>query len=394
VALAYIEARKRHIHRNLALYNNVLPYIIMKFTCTQENLLRGISQTAPIAGRNSQLPILANVLLHTQQNTLVLTSTDLEIGVRTVVGGKMGEEGSCAISAKKLFEYVQQLPKTHPITIEKKERTVIVSTKGFTAQFSSADPEEYPLLPEKSATDGITISSTVLCEAIASTLFAATREETRPEIRSVILSWRDGGLHVAATDSFRLAEYTALTPSVREVSVLLPLSSAQEVARLFAQVGDVTVTPHENYVSFESSHIEVTSRLVDGVYPKYEDIIPTTHTTEVRINRDEFSRALKTISVFLPRDSKRVSLSIRPSEGELTARVGGGENGEGEVRCEIEGTGDDIDVLMNVQYLLEGIAHIAGDVCEGYFSGKHEPVVFRRHSKEDAYVYVVMPIQV
>ncbi len=199
---------------------------------------------------------------------------------------------------------------------------------------------------------------------------------------------------MAATDSFRLAEYTALTPSTREVSVLLPLSSAQEVARLFTQAGDVTVTPHDNYVSFESSHIEVTSRIVDGVYPKYEDIIPTTHTTEVRINRDEFSRALKTISVFLPRDSKRVSLSIRPSEGELTARVGAGETGEGEVRCEIEGTGDDIDVLMNVQYLLEGIAHISGDVCEGYFSGKHEPVVFRRHSKEDAYVYVVMPIQV
>lgn len=366
----------------------------MKFTCTQENLLRGISQTAPIAGRNSQLPILSNVLLHTQQNTLVLTSTDLEIGVRTVVGGKMGEEGSCAISAKKLFEYVQQLPKTHPITLEKKGSVVTVSTKGFTAQFSSADPEEYPLLPEKSASDGIVISSTVLCDAIASTLFAATREETRPEIRSVVLSWKDGGLHVAATDSFRLAEYTALTPSAREVSVLLPLSSAQEVARLFTQAGDVMVTPHENYVSFESPHIEVTSRLVDGVYPKYEDIIPTTHTTEVRINRDEFSRALKTISVFLPRDSKRVSLSIRPSEGELTARVGGGETGEGEVRCEIEGTGDDIDVLMNVQYLLEGIAHIVGDVCEGYFSGPHEPVVFRRRGKEDAYVYVVMPIQV
>ncbi len=366
----------------------------MKFTCTQENLLRGISQTAPIAGRNSQLPILSNVLLHTQQNTLVLTSTDLEMGVRTVVGGKMGEEGSCAISAKKLFEYVQQLPKTHPITIEKKERVVTVSTRGFTAQFSSADPEEYPLLPEKSAADGIIISSAVLCEAIASTLFAATREETRPEIRSVILSWRDGGLHVAATDSFRLAEYTALTPSARDTSVLLPLSSAQEVARLFAQSGDVTVTSHDNYVSFESSHIEVTSRLVDGVYPKYEDIIPTTHTTQVHINRDEFSRALKTISVFLPRDSKRVSLSIHPSGGELIARVGAGEAGEGEVRCEIEGTGDDVDVLMNVQYLLDGIAHIAGDVCDVYFSGKHEPVVFRRQGKEDSYVYVVMPIQI
>lgn len=392
ITFLLVKAHYEHIHRNFALYNNVLSFIIMKFTCTQENLLRGLSQTAPIAGRNSQLPILQHILLQTQQNTLILTSTDLEVGVRTVVGGKMGEEGSCAVPAKKILDYVQQLPKANPITIEKKGGTVTITTKGFTAQLSSADPEEYPLLPESTGKEAVVISSSILCEAINSTLFAAAREETRPEIRSVFLSWRDGGVYVAATDSFRLAEYTTLSPSSYDFSVLLPLSSAQEVARLFSQVLDVTITPHDNYVSFQSSHIEMTSRIVDGVYPKYEDIIPTTHTTEIRIGRDEFLRALKTVSVFLPRDSRRVSLAIRPSTGELTARVGG-EAGKGEVRCDIEGSGDDVDVLMNIQYLLDGITHTTADVCDGYFSGQHDPVVFRRKGEKDAYVYVVMPIQ-
>lgn len=363
----------------------------MKFTCTQENLLRGLSQTSPIAGRNSQLPILANVLLQTQQNTLVLTSTDLEIGIRTIVGGKMGAEGSCAIPAKKVFDYIQQLPRTNPITIEVNGAVATIATKGFTAQFPSADPEEYPLLPEGAGSGGIAVSSEVLGEAISSTVFAATREETRPEIRSVFLAWREGGLHVAATDSFRLAEYTARTASSQELSVLLPLSSAQEVARLFAQAGDITITPHDNYVSFESSNIEVTSRLVDGSYPKYEDIIPTTHTTEMRIGKDDFLRALKTLAVLLPHDSKRVLLSVRPSDGELIARVAAST--EGEVRCPFEGSGEDVDVLVNVQYLLEGITHISAPVCEGYFSGKHDPIVFRRTGEDDAYVYVVMPIQ-
>lgn len=365
----------------------------MKFTCTQENFLRGLSQVSPIAGKNSQLPILANVLLRVQQNTLILTTTDLEIGVRTVVGGKMVEEGGCALPAKKLFDYVQQLPKMNPITIETKGSGVVVFTKGFTAQFASADPEEYPLLPENSGRDGVSVASSVLCNAINSTLFAATREESRPEIRSVFFSWRDGGIHVAATDSFRLAEYTALVPSSRELSVLLPLSSAQEVARLFSQDSEIRITPHDNYVSFESSHVEVTSRIIDGVYPKYQDIIPTTHTTEIRIARDEFLRALKTLSVFLPRDSRRVSLSIRPSEGEIIARVAGGDAGEGEVRCEIEGSGDNVDVLMNIQYLIDGITHISSDVCVGYFSGQHDPVVFKKQDKDEAYIYVVMPIQ-
>lgn len=364
----------------------------MKFTCTQENLLRGISQTAPIAGRNSQLPILQYILIQVQQNTLILTSTNLEIGIRTVVGGKMSEEGSCAVSAKKLLEYVQQLPKTSPIIIEKKGSVVTISTKGFTAQFPSADPDEYPLLPENIGASGVVVASSVLCDAIGSTLFAAAREETRPEIKSVFLSWRDGGLHVAATDSFRLAEYVAATNPVDDLSVLLPLSSAQEVARLFSQDADVKITPYENYVSFESPYIEVTSRLVDGTYPKYEDIIPTTHTTEMRIDRAEFSRALKTLSVFLPRDSRRVSLSIKPSAGEFVARVGG-DGAEGEVRCDIEGSGNDIDMLINIQYLIDGIAHIPGDVCEGYFSGSHAPAVFRQQGSGFGYVYVVMPIQ-
>lgn len=365
----------------------------MKFTCTQENLLRGISQTAPIAGRNSQLPILTHVLLQAQHNTLVLTSTDLEIGVRTVVGGKMGQGGVCAIPAKKLFEYVQQLPKTHPVTIERMGGGVTISTKGFTAQFSSSDPEEYPLLPESVGKNGVTIASSILCDAIGSTVFAASREDARPEIKSVFLSWGDGGFHVAATDSFRLAEYTCRIPSSNEFSVLLPISSAQEVARLFSQVSDVRVTSYDNYVSFEAAHIEVTSRLIDGVYPKYEDIIPTTHSTEMRIGRDEFLRALKTLSVFLPRDSKRVSLSIKPSEGELVARVRGTHAIEGEVRCSIEGSGSDVDVLMNVQYLLEGVIHGAEQTCEVYFLGQYDPVVFRRQGKSSAYLYVVMPIQ-
>ncbi len=366
----------------------------MKFTCTQENLLQGLSQTAPVAGRNSQLPILQYILIQAQQNTLILTSTNLEIGIRTVVGGKMAVEGSCAISAKKLLEYVQQLPRTGPIILEKKGTVVTISTKGFTAQFPSADTEEYPLLPENSGASGVVIASSVLCNAIGSTLFAAAREETRPEIKSVFLAWRDGGFHVAATDSFRLAEYVAATDPVGELSVLLPLSSAQEIARLFARAADVKITPYDTYVSFESSYIEVTSRLIDGTYPKYEDIIPTTHTTEMHIDRAEFSRALKTLLVFLPRDSRRVSLSITPSKGEFVARVGSGDGSEGEVRCDIEGSGDDIDMLMNIQYLIDGIAHIPGDMCDGYFSGPHAPAVFKQQGKGSGYVYVVMPIQV
>ncbi|MEK7500238.1 MAG: DNA polymerase III subunit beta, partial [Patescibacteria group bacterium] len=205
----------------------------MKFTCTQENLLRGVSQAAPIAGRNSQLPILQNILLRVDNNVLSLTTTDLEIGVISSIGGKMDQEGSCVIPARRFMDYIQQLPKTSPVVLEEKEGRLFVTAKGFTAQFLSGDPDEYPLLPE-GATEGVVkVPGAIFCSAVSQTVFSAAREETRPEIRSVSIVVKDGGIHVAATDSFRLAEYTAVLQSSIDFSLLLPLASAQEVVRLF-----------------------------------------------------------------------------------------------------------------------------------------------------------------
>jgi len=355
--------------------------------------MRGVSKAAPIAGRNSQLPILQNILLRVENNTLSLITTDLEIGIMAIIGGKMEQEGSCVIPARRFMEYIQQLPKTSPIMLEKKEGRVFVITKGFKAQFLSVDPDEYPLLP-KSVTEGvITVSGAMFCGAVSQTVFSAAKEDTRPEIRSVYVVVKDGGIHVAATDSFRLAEYTAVLSSSIDFSLLLPLASAQEVVRLFYDRDEISISLHDNYVSFESGDIYLTSRLVDGEYPKYEDIIPVGHNTHVQIEKDEFLRALKTLSVFLPKESRRVSLSIRPKDGEITARVAGGEMGQGEVVLDIKGDGDDVDILMNIQYLVDGISHFSGSVCEGYFLGGFDPVVFRRQGKEDAYIYVVMPIQ-
>lgn len=355
--------------------------------------MRGVAHAAPIAGRNSQLPILQNILLRAENNILSLITTDLEIGITSIVGGKMEQEGNCVIPAKRFMEYVQQLPKTSPVTLEKREGRVFVSTKGFKAQFLSVDPDEYPLLPEGSDEGGMAISGALFCSALSQTVFSAAKEETRPEIRSVYVVWKDGGIHVAATDSFRLAEYTAVLPSKTDFSLLLPLASAHEVIRLFHDKSELVITLHDNYVSFGSGDIQLTSRLVDGEYPKYEDIIPVGHTTHIQMEKDEFLRALKTLSVFLPKESRRVSLSIRPHDGEVIASVVGGEMGQGEVVINIEGDGEDVDVLMNIQYLMDGIVHFSGNVCEGYFLGSFDPVVFRRQGKEDAYVYVVMPIQ-
>ncbi|MEX1112259.1 MAG: DNA polymerase III subunit beta [Candidatus Andersenbacteria bacterium] len=364
----------------------------MKFTCTQGNLLRGLSSVAPIAGRGSQLPVLKYVLIQGKGGTLHLTATDLEVGVHTTVGGKLEGEGSYIVPARGLLEYVQQLPKGNPIVIDATESGVVVKTEGFRAKFLSGESEEFPLLPEGNEDEALELPAGLFCDALSRVAFAAAREETRPEIRSVFIKGEGKRIFVAATDSFRLAEEILEVGEVEDFSFLLPLTAAQEVIRLFADQESIKVSPHDNHVLFYGDGIELSSRLVDGKYPDYQQIIPSAHTTAITVSRDELSRALKTLTVFLPRDSRRVELEVAPVAGKIVAQVAGSEAGQGDVVLAIEGEGKDVQVLVNINYLLEGVQHIGSADCEIQFSGSMDPVVFK--PKEGAqYLYIVMPIQ-
>lgn len=365
----------------------------MKFTCTQENLLRGISQVAPIAGRNSQLPVLQHVYLQVAENVLHLTTTDLEVGIHTVIGGKMEEEGGCTIPARSFLEYVGQLPKTNPITLESKKGGLVVSTEGFRAQFPIGESDDFPLLPETERDNAITLDASRFSEGIARTVFSAAREETRPEIRSVYIQGEGSELRLAATDGFRLAEDTMTLDGEATFTFLLPLSSAQEVVRLFSDQDTIQIAVHENHVLFFGSGIELSSRLVDGKYPDYRQIIPQAWKTHITVERDRLIRALKTLVVFLPRDSRRVQLDIMPGASQIIARVAGSEAGEGDVRLGCAGEGNDVGVLVNIQYVLEGLQHITAEECVVELNGAADPIVIKPSEKSNHYSYIVMPIQ-
>ncbi len=365
----------------------------MEFTCTQENLLQGLSQVVPVAGRNTQLPVLQHVLLQAKNSVLHLTTTDLEVGVHTTVGGKVGGEGSFTVLARSFLEYIQQLPTANPIHLHKEAGGMSVSTEGFRAQFTTADADDFPLLPVGGKKAVIEINAPVFTRALGRTIFAAAREETRPEIRSVFIHGGEGKLHIAATDSFRLAEEIIPLEGDQALSLLLPLSSGQEVVRLFGNQDSITITPQENHVLFTGGGVELSSRLIDGHYPDYQQIIPQTWKTRLILPTEELIRALKTLMVFLPRDSRRVQLDIKPKTGTMTARVSGSEAGQGDVQLEGEIEGEATQVLVNIQYLVEGLQHINSKDCEMALQGVQDPITFHPVQADRQYVYVVMPIQ-
>lgn len=375
----------------------------MKFVCTQENLLKGLSRVGPVAGRNTQLPVLEHVLISLEQGVMRLTATDLEIGVQTTVLGKVEKEGVCTVLARPLLEYVQQLPSQNPLTLVYSQGSLRITTTGFSARFPGGSDEDFPLLPTLAKKEPVRIAAPKFCEVLSKTLFAAAREDTRPEIHSVFVYGEEGGVVVAATDSFRLAEGKlsastdksgASVGGSQPFSFLLPLASAQEVVRLFSDREFIDIYIQANHILLASDTLDLSSRLVDGKYPDYQQIIPHTFAVEGVVARDALIRALKTLAVFLPRDSRRVRVLVKPGEDQLQLETGGAQKGEGDVVLDFNGSGADVEVLFNIQYLLEGLQYIRSDQIKIQLVGSSEPAVWQAQGEAPTdYIYVVMPIQ-
>jgi len=366
----------------------------MKFICTKDNLLAGLSHVTPLAGRNHQLPILSHVLCQVQEGVLHLTCTDLELGVHTTVAGKVEGEGGFTVGARKLFEYIQQLPGTNPLYLTIDHGRLSITTEGFKAHFPVSEVDEFPLLPTAPDKGAIVLPASQLCQALQHTVFSAAKEETRPEIHSVFFKAMEKEVRLAATDSFRLSEEVIqVEESLGDFSFLLPLATAQEIIRLFNEQDELTLIPHENYLTVESEGSELSSRLVEGVYPDYRHIIPTTFRLEGKVERDALVRGLKTVAIFLSRDSRRVQVQFIPAEESIKIRVMGSEMGEGEVVIPFKGAGEPMEALFNVQYLLEGLQHVESKECLIQCSGANDPTLLKPVGLDRQYLYVVMPIQ-
>lgn len=365
----------------------------MRFICTQENLFKGLMSVSPLAGRNAQLPILQYVLIKASDGVLHLTCTDLEVGAHVTVGGRVERDGSCAVMARQLLEYVQQLPAAEPLVLEGKKKKLFITTKGFSSTFPISESEDFPLLPTSPTERAVTLDGRLFCQALNNTVFAAARDEARPEIYSVYIQGGKKEIRLAATDSFRLAERVISVEGERNFSFLLPVSAAQEASRLFNTNEQLKLLTQKNYVAFRGEGVYLSSRLIDGVYPDYQQIIPTSFSTKGVVKREEMARALKVLSVFLARDSRRVSLLVQPNKERLEVRVEGGEAGGGTVSLTFEGQGEEVETLFNIQYLLDGIQHIGSGACELGFNKESDPVVMRPHESSARQVYLVMPIQ-
>lgn len=382
----------------------------MKFSCTQENLYLGLQVVGHITNKNNTLPILNNVLLKIENKELRLLSTNLETAVETVVRSKIEDEGDIAIPAKLFLEYVSVCPPGR-IDVELIGADIKVQTQNDTTVIKGVLTQDFPIIPpiNKTIVYGVPIDG--FKKALQKVMFAMSKNESRPELCGVLMDLnfsKEGVLTLAATDSFRLAEKT--TPLLacfgekqyakEAQKIIVPGKTIQEALRVLNLFHEdekqtpVEIIVHENQVMFSCGVVEIYSRLVEGKYPDYKQIIPHQIKTTVQLRVSEWIKRIKAASLFSNTGVQGVVFEfLSGNEQKTTINSVSGQTGEhtSSVLSKVEG--DSNKITLNYRYLLEGLMNLFVEDAEIQIVSSESPCVLRSKDHSDSYLYIIMPIR-
>ncbi len=362
----------------------------MKIEILQEELLTAVTVTLKAVSMRAQLPILSALKLEAGKTGLLITGTDLEIGIVRRVGAKVETEGIVAVPGKMFAEILATLS-PGKMNLELKESSLVIKSNGFSAKLTVMDSVDYPTLAKDDGVAGVTISGKVLAASIENVVFASARDSLRPVLTGVLLDIGKS-MKMVATDGFRLAVDTMAIVGGEAVgrTMLIPGRAAGEVAKIFKdndlRVGYLEETKQVFFVDGETLLL---SQVIEGNFPDYQKILPKEFTTELVISRGELSSAVKKVAVFARENSSMMKWKIE--EGRLIVSAASSALGECivELDCKIEG--EDLEVVFNTKYVMDYLLLSGEEMVWVGLGGKLAPGMMRSPKSKDRF-YVVMPI--
>lgn len=370
----------------------------MEFTVSRAELVRELNLSQGVVERKTTIPILSNVLVETDGNRVVLTATDLELGIRCACPARVKKAGGGTIPARKLLDYVRLLPDGDvQVKIQENHWASLVSGRSRT-RMAGMSKESFPELPKMPSVIA-EIPIGVLASMIAKTVFSISSEESRFTLNGALLVLRKGGLVMVATDGHRLAmvessdEIPGVTDSYR---ALLPRKAMVELQKL---AGDsqpdalVRFSGDENHLFFEMGERLLLSRKLTGNFPDYERVLPKEHGHSVSLGRDELKGAIERVAQFSDERSRSIRLTMEA--GELKVHSSVSDTGESEESIPTTYDGPAVEIGFNAEYLLDFLRAVSGEQVEFLFKDPHSAGELRpAGEKPDKYRYVIMPMRI
>lgn len=365
----------------------------MELSVTQENLAKALSGVGRVASSKAGLPILSNILLRTDGNRLLVAATNLEIASTYLIGAKIATPGAITIPARLVSEFVSSLPKG-TVDLKVKDNHLTISSGSYRSVINGVVADEFPELPtiDESSSIQYSISTSDFKQAVSQTIVTSSNDSTRPVLTGVYWHSFEGNLYLAATDGYRLSE-RKLVETTSDVAAIIPTTTLQEVLRnLSDDTDEVELLFDETQVRFRVGDSEVTSRLIDGNYPDYRQLIPAESETVIAINTADFVRITKIAGLFARESGGSVTLTADKEKQSLAIHSIASELGENTSSATAEVSADG-QVTLNSRYLAEALSAVDGSVVEFRFSGKLAPCVLTAKSDSVNYKHIIMPLK-
>ena len=363
----------------------------MKFKIVRSKFIDGLKAVQNVVAGKGSLPVLQNVLIEARGKELTLTTTDLDISIRSVVECEIEDEGASTLPVKLLFNSILKAAEGEvEVEIDSKERATI---NAGSAKFKLAGlPEmDFPRLPKDEDAYTYTVPQIMLREMLRKVFYAASQDDTRRTLKGVLMSFKDCKLTMVATDGRRLAliEDEVEFPQDAERDIVLPSKVVQELMRTLGTEGDTFVTIQKTQVSFKIGSVMIYSKLMDDVYPNYKQVIPTETREHIDIDRQMLLDALERASVMTMDEAHSTKLIF--SEGILTVTSAASDIGEAKDEVPIKYVGETIEIIFNPTYVMDPLKAIDDDIITININNGHSPAVIRCSVP---FLYVLMPLRI
>ena len=374
----------------------------MRLIIPQEKLKQGLNIVERISLKSLTLPILNNILISTEKNFLNLSATDLEIGINWWVLSKIEKQGRITIPSRLFFNFISLLPNKNVI-LEVKNNNLLIECENYKTQIKGLSAEEFPIIPKITQEESININNSSFCYNLNQVADIAIPSTTRPEISGVYFLFQKNLITIAATDSFRLGEKKIFlkteSPLNKDYSLILPQKTVKEIVNIFSEKQSqlkIYFSPNQimfQYPMTETPHpqIEVVSRLIEGEYPNYQEIIPKKYTTQLILKREEFLNQIKTASLF---SGKINEVKIKIDVGGKKVNIFSQSPDLGQYQSSVEAKikGEPVNISFNHRFLLDGLLSIKSSEIIFELNNDSGPGVLKPVGDE-SYLYVVMPIK-
>jgi len=346
------------------------------------------------AGHHTTLPVLSCILLEIKKGNLLLKSTNLDIGIEVEIPAKSDEEATFAVPARTLSSFLTQIEdKEQIVKLESVSGNLNISLPKSKGTLKTVPHDDFPAIP--TAQDGKTtpFPSDILIKGFRSVWYSAAVSNVKPELSSIFIYKDDSTAVFVATDSFRLAEKKIQLPkSISFTDMLVPFKNSVEMIRVLEAMGpSVSMRSSKNLISLEANGIRVTSRIIDGVFPDYRQIIPKGYSTEAIVLKHDLMNTLKISTVFSD-TFNQIHFRLDPKKKQFELETKNSDIGENKTELDAAITGEPIDMNFNYKYIADCFQSMEADSLSLQFNGRNKPLVVRPISGDQTFLYLVMPM--